>query len=38
MPLTVLNELDRHRVRKTLIRVRELLEQAAALARKRRKQ
>jgi|GEM_PF-3462801 len=37
MPFTVLNELERHRVRKTLLRVRELLEQAAALARKRRK-
>ncbi len=38
MPLTALNELERHRIRKTLIRVRELLEQAAALARRRRKQ
>ncbi len=36
MPFTVLSELERHRVRKTLLRVRELLEQAAALARKRR--
>uniref|UniRef100_E6Q2A8 Putative Nitrilase/cyanide hydratase and apolipoprotein N-acyltransferase n=1 Tax=mine drainage metagenome TaxID=410659 RepID=E6Q2A8_9ZZZZ len=36
MPFAVLSELERRRVRKTLLRVRELLEQAAALARKRR--
>jgi len=34
-PIIERNELERHRVRRTLLQVRQLLEKAAALARSR---